>query len=103
MYTYILHFSGKLGHMPKAMPNSTSDEKYRWIKPILDKEISIKLMALVYPFSKRTLNYWLANFRRYGLDGLQNRSTKPKSHPAEKTIRVKERIIELRLKWQDAK
>ncbi len=24
----------------KTMPKSTKEEKYRWIKPILDKEIS---------------------------------------------------------------
>jgi len=29
----------------KTMPNSTKEEKYRWIKPILDKEITIKNMA----------------------------------------------------------
>lgn len=80
------------------MPSSTKDEKYRWIKPILDKEISIKQMTLICPFSKRTLNYWLANYRRFGMEGLSNRSTKPKSHPNEKPIRIKERIIELRVK-----
>jgi len=25
----------------KTMPKTTSEEKYRWIKPILDKEITI--------------------------------------------------------------
>ncbi len=29
------------------MPKSTKEEKYRWIRPILDKEISIKNMARV--------------------------------------------------------
>jgi len=48
------------------MPNSTSEEKYRWIKPILA--------------------------------GLENQSTRPKSHPHETPIRIKERIIELRNK-----
>ncbi len=78
------------------MPNSTKEEKYRWIRPILDKEITIKQMVKVCPFSARTLKYWLANFRQGGLDGLTNRSTRPKSHPDETPIRIKERIIELR-------
>ncbi|MDP1629741.1 MAG: IS481 family transposase [bacterium] len=82
--------------MSKTMPNSTKEEKYRWIKPILDKEITIKQMARVCPFSERTLKYWLANFRQSGLDGLANKSTRPKSHPEETPIRIKERIIELR-------
>jgi transposase InsO family protein len=82
--------------MSKTMPSSTKEEKYRWIKPILDREISIKQMTKVCPFSERTLKYWLASFRRGGLDELANKSTRPKSHPDETPIRVKERIIELR-------
>lgn len=82
--------------MSKTMPNSTKEEKYRWIKPILDKEITIRQMAKVCPFSERTLKYWLAKFRQLGFDGLANKSTRPKSHPDETPIRIKERIIELR-------
>jgi len=80
----------------KTMPNSTQEEKYRWIKPILDEEITIKALAKVCPFSERALKYWLAAYRKYGLAGLQNRSTCPKTHPRETPIRIKERVIELR-------
>ena len=80
----------------KTMPKSTKEEKFRWIKPILEKEISIKDMSKICPFSERTLKYWLANFRKYGLEGLENKSTRPKTNPNETPIRVKERIIELR-------
>jgi len=78
------------------MPKSTSQEKYRWIKPILDKEITIKQMSKVCPFSERALKYWLAHFRTYGMAGLENKSTRPKSQPNETPIRIKERVIELR-------
>ena len=80
----------------KTMPNSTQDEKLRWIAPILDDQISIKKMVLICPFSERALKYWLTNFRDQGLSGLINHSTRPKSHPKETSIRIKERIIELR-------
>lgn len=80
----------------KTMPNSTQEEKYRWIKPILDNEIAIKDMAKVCPFSERTLKYWLAQYRQQGLLGLVPKSTRPKSHPRETPIRVKERVVELR-------
>jgi transposase InsO family protein len=82
--------------MPKTMPKSTCEEKMRWIKPILDRDITIKQMTLVCPFSERSLKYWLSGFRRSGLAGLENRSTRPKSQPLETPIRIKERIIELR-------
>lgn len=78
------------------MPNSTSEEKLRWIKPILEKKISIKNMALVCPFGERTLKDWLAKHKKYGVAGLENRSTRPKTQPNETPIHIKERIIELR-------
>ena len=80
----------------KIMPKSTKEEKYRWIKPILDKEISMKDMAKVCPFSERSLKNWLAAFRELGMEGLENKSTKPKSNLNETPIRLKERIIEIR-------
>ncbi len=82
--------------MSKTMPKSTQEEKYRWIKPILDKETTIKQMAKVCPFSERALKYWLADFKLDGMAGLENKSTRPKSQPNETAIRIKERIIELR-------
>jgi len=82
--------------MSKTMPKSTSEEKYRWIKPILDSEITIKSMSKVCPFSERSLKYWLVNFKEDGIQGLENKSTKPKSQPNETPIRIKEKIIELR-------
>ena len=82
----------------KTMPQSTKEEKYRWIKPILDEEISIKNMAKVCPFSERTLKYWLAAFNEFGIEGLENKSRRPKTNPKETPIRVKEWIIELRKK-----
>lgn len=93
----------------KTTVKSVKEEKYRWIKPILKGEITIKKMAGICPFSERSLKYWLKAFRRKGLKGLENRSTKPKTHPKETPVRIRERIVELRketglcalkLKWQ---
>ena len=78
------------------MPKSTSEEKYRWIKPILNKEISIKQLAKVCPFSERAIKYWLARYREFGMIGLENKSTRPRSQPNETPIRIKELIVEMR-------
>ena len=80
----------------KTMPKSTKEEKYRWIKPILENEISIKDMVKVCPFSERSLKYWLADFKEFGIEGLENESRRPKTNSNETPIRIKERIIELR-------
>jgi|SRR3989338_7208 len=82
----------------KTMPNSTQEEKYRWIKPILDGQITINGMARVCPFSERAIKYWLAAYRRHGMAGLQNQSSRPKTNPKETPVRIKERIIEMRKK-----
>jgi len=81
----------------KTMPNSNQEEKLRWIKPILEKKITIKNMSLVCPFGERTLKDWLSKYRKDGLAGLLNKSTRPKTQPNETTIRIKERVIEYRL------
>ena len=93
----------------KTMPNSNQEEKYRWIKPILEKKIKIKDLALICPFSERSIKLWLSNYRKLGLGGLENKSTRPRSNLNEKSIRTKERVLELRretdlcalkLKWE---
>src|SRR3989338_2588500 len=73
----------------KTMPKSTKEEKFRWIKPILDKEISIKNMVRVCPFSERSLKYLLADYKESGMAELENKSRRPKSNPKETPIRIK--------------
>lgn len=80
----------------KTVPNSTQEERLRWIKPIINGEISIKKMSKVCPFSRRSLCYRLKAFRENGAEGLKNKSTRPKTNPSETPIRLKERIIKMR-------
>ncbi|MCX6746262.1 MAG: helix-turn-helix domain-containing protein [Candidatus Parcubacteria bacterium] len=61
------------------MPKTTQEEKFRWIKPILDGEISIKNMAKICPFCERFLKYWLNAYKEKGRIGLENKSRRPKS------------------------
>ena len=80
----------------KTMPNTNEEEKMRWIKPLIEKQVKIKTMSEICPFSERTLKYWLRDYRSSGYNGLINRSTRPRSQPNETLIRTKERILELR-------
>jgi len=84
--------------MSKTMPQSTAEEKYRWIRPIIENRATIKDMASKCPFSERSIKYWLANYKEHGMLGLENKSTRPKTSPKETPIRLKEEIIELRNK-----
>jgi len=78
------------------MPKTIQEERLRWVVPIVRKEIKLKDVARVCPHSKRSLERWVAAFKKHGPEGLIPRSTKPRSNPKETPIRVKERIIELR-------
>ena len=91
------------------MPTTIKEERLRWISPISNKEISLTKVVKVCPYSQRSLERWLAAYRRNGEAGLEPRSTRPKTNSRETPIRIKERIIELRkdkdkcalkLKWQ---
>lgn len=55
-------------------------------------------VAKVCPHSQRSLERWLSNYRKYGSKGLFVQSTRPKSHPHDTPIRIKEKVIELRRK-----
>lgn len=64
--------------------------------PIYNKEVKLVDVAKVYPYSKRTLERWLHDYEIYGEQGLEPKSTRPKTNPKETPIKIKERIIELR-------
>ena len=78
------------------MSKNTKEERLRWIKPIYYKKIKLVDVAKVCPYSKRSLERWLSNYRKYGEKGLEPKSTRPKSNPKETPIRIKQRIIQLR-------
>lgn len=65
--------------------------------------------AKVCPHSQRSLERWLAAYKKNGESGLEPITTRSRTNPKETSIRIKERIIELRkeknrcalkLKWQ---
>lgn len=78
------------------MSKTTQEERLRWVLPIYKKEIKLVDAVKVCPYSKRSLERWLTNYRRYGGGGLIPKSTRPRSNPNETPIRVKERVLELR-------
>lgn len=78
------------------MPKTVKEEKLRWVLPICNKEIRIREAVKVCPHSQRSIERWLAVYRKYGESGLEPKSTRPKTNPNETLIRVKERIKEIR-------
>lgn len=85
-----------LKDMSIKLPKGIKEERLRWVKPIVEKEVKLLDAAKLFPYSQRTLERWCSDYKKYGEDGLEPKSTKPKTNPNETPIRVKERIIELR-------
>lgn len=78
------------------MPKNIKEERYKWIKPILDKEIKIVDLNKICPYSESSIKRWLRDFRKGGISALEPKSTKPKTQPNETPIWIKERVIEIR-------
>lgn len=64
--------------------------------PIFNKEVKLKDASKICPYGKRSLERWLSNYKNNGEQGLEPKSTRPKTNPNETPIRIKERIIGLR-------
>lgn len=79
-------------HMSKTI----KEERLRWILPIARKEVKLKDAAKVCPYGKRTLERWVASYKKYGEDGLEPKSTEPKQYRVETPIFLKERVIAIR-------
>lgn len=75
------------------MPKTTQEERLRWILPIINKEMKLIEVAKICPHSPRSLKRWKKAYDLHGMQGLIPQSTKPKTHPNETPIRIKEQVI----------
>src|SRR3989344_3272832 len=88
--------TGRVLGMCTAMTKTIKEERLRWVLPIIAKEVKLLEAAKVFPHGKRTLERWVAAYKKYGEEGLDPKSTARKTQESETPIRIKEHIIELR-------
>jgi transposase InsO family protein len=79
------------------MAESIEEERYRWLKPIINKEMKLVDVARICPHSERSLKRWKKAYEKFGMVGLIPKSTAPKTSPKETSIRIKELVIEKRI------
>lgn len=91
------------------MAKTIREERLRWVLPVVKKEVKLKDAAQLFHGGTRTLERWVAAYKKGGEEALEPKSTKPKTHPQETPICLKERVIALRkekkvcalkLKWK---
>ena len=80
------------------MATTIKEERLRWVIPIWKEEIRLCEAAKICPYSKRSLERWLAVYKKLGAWALEPKSTEPKRYRTETSIRIKERVIEIRKK-----
>lgn len=79
-----------------SMAQTIQEERWRWLKPIINKEMKLVDVAKVCPHSMRSLKRWKKAYETHGMHGLIPKSTEPKMSPKETSIRIKEEVIHLR-------
>lgn len=82
--------------MSICMTKTIKEERLRWILPIVHQEVKLVDVAKICPHSQRSLERWVAAHKQGGEAALEPKSTEPKTQPNETSIRIKERIIEIR-------
>ena len=80
------------------MAKTIQEERWRWLKPIINKEMKLVDVAKVCPHSIRSLKRWKKVYEDRDMDGLIPKSTVPKTQPNETPIRIKEEVVTLRKK-----
>lgn len=80
------------------MATTIKEERLRWVLPITRGEMKLVDIAKVCPHGKRSLERWVAAYKKYGEVGLEPESTEPKTQPNETPIWLKEKVVEIRKK-----
>jgi transposase InsO family protein len=81
-----------------SMATTVKEERVRWVLPIVRREVKLVDVAKVCPHGKRSLERWVAAYKKGGEAALEPKSTEPKRYRIETPIGLKERIIALRKK-----
>ena len=82
--------------MTVKMTQTIQQERYLWIKPLIQKKLTYAEVLKTCPHSKRSLERWVALYRRGGIEALKPLSTEPKTQKKETPINIKEQVITLR-------
>ncbi len=78
------------------MTQTIEQERYLWIKPLIQKKLTYAEVLKTCPHSKRSLERWVSLYAQGGIEALRPRSTEPKTQKRETGIALKEQVIRLR-------
>jgi transposase InsO family protein len=82
--------------MTVKMTQTIQQERYLWIKPLIQKKLTYAEVLKTCPHGKRSLERWVSLYKHGGIEALLPCSTEPKTQKKETAIDIKERVIMLR-------
>ena len=84
--------------MTVKMNTNIQEERYFWIKPIIEKKMKYNEVLKTCPHSRRNLERWVSLYKKYGKEGLRPKSTKPKHSPNKTKKELRNEVIKLKKK-----
>lgn len=80
------------------MAQNIQEERLRWVLKRTEGKVGWSTLMKVCPYGQRTLERWVAAYRKGGVVALVPHSTRPKTNPKDTPIKLKEKVIALRKK-----
>ncbi|WP_165663247.1 helix-turn-helix domain-containing protein, partial [Mycobacteroides abscessus] len=75
---------------------SVVEQRYQAVLAVISDGLSISQVASKVGVSRQTLHVWLARYEAQGLDGLADRSHRPRRCPHQMPAQVEAAVLELR-------
>jgi len=75
---------------------SVAEQRYQAVLAVIADGLSVKVAAEKAEVSRQTLHSWLARYEAGGLDGLVDRSRRPRGCPHQMSAEAEEVVLELR-------
>ena len=80
------------------MNTNIQEERYFWIKPIIEKRMKYDEVLETCLHSKRSLERWVSLYKKYGMEELKTKSTKPIHSPRRTNNILRNKVIKLKKK-----
>lgn len=84
--------------MAISMAKTVKEERLRWVLPVVRGEIKLNDIMRACPYGKRSVERWIAAYRKGKDEGLVPKSTAPNTSPEETPIWIKEKVVAKRKK-----
>lgn len=79
--------------------SSVMEQRYELIREFRSGELSVSELAERYGMSRKTVYKWLSRYDEAGLEGLQDRSSRPHTQWRRTSEEIEEAVVELRQRY----